>query len=89
MLENPTEPFYGLDLMDRCGVKSGTLYPLLARLAASGWLVAEKEALDPRELGRPVRTYYRLTGVGASAARQALAEIGVRAASGTLGLATS
>jgi DNA-binding PadR family transcriptional regulator len=75
MLENPAEPMYGLDLMDRCDVRSGTLYPLLARLAEAGWLTAEREEVDPASAGRPVRTYYKLTGEGAAGARAALAPL--------------
>jgi PadR family transcriptional regulator, regulatory protein PadR len=84
MLHNPTEPVYGLELMDRSGVSSGTLYPLLARLADAGWLAAEREAVDPAAVGRPARTYYRLTGEGLQEAKAALA---VLAPPATLGWA--
>lgn len=75
MLDHPAEPLYGLDLMDRAGVKSGTLYPLLARLAEAGWLIGEREDVDPHIAGRPARTYYRLTGLGGREAREALAAL--------------
>ena len=75
MLSEPTEGFYGLDLMDRCQIKSGTLYPLLARYAEAGWLEAEQEQIDASAAGRPRRTYYRLTAEGATGAREALAAI--------------
>jgi PadR family transcriptional regulator, regulatory protein PadR len=85
MLENPSNPMYGLDLMDRCGVKSGTLYPLLARLAEAGWLAAESEIVDPSIVGRPPRTYYRLTGAGEAAAHKALTRLAAPAPRTTLG----
>lgn len=75
MLHDLSEPMYGLDLMDRTGVKSGTLYPLLARLAEAGWLTATREAVDPSAAGRPARTYYQLTGQGELGAREALAAL--------------
>ena len=34
----PTDWSYGYDLSRRSGLKSGTLYPILARLAERGWL---------------------------------------------------
>jgi PadR family transcriptional regulator PadR len=75
MLASPAEPVYGLELMDRCGIQSGTLYPILARLAEAGWLDAENEAVDPSVAGRPARVYYRLTAEGTAAARDAIASI--------------
>lgn len=75
MLSHPSEPMYGLDLIDRCDVKSGTLYPLLARLADAGWLRADREGIDPSEEGRPARTYYLLTGLGERSARAALSSL--------------
>lgn len=75
MLRDPSEPRYGLELMDQTGVKSGTLYPLLARLAEAGWLSATREAVDPSAAGRPARTYYQLTGQGEAGAREALAAL--------------
>jgi PadR family transcriptional regulator PadR len=61
-------------------LKSGTLYPILLRLEQAKWLESRWEADDPRELGRPRRRLYRLTGLGAKKANKALAE--VRAAIG-------
>lgn len=64
---------YGFELMQVTGLKSGTLYPALTRLHDFGWIEARKEDGDPVALGRPLRTYYRLTGDGKSAARLARA----------------
>ncbi|MFI2713054.1 PadR family transcriptional regulator [Micromonospora sp. NPDC018662] len=75
LLAAPDEPRYGLDLMRLTGLPSGTLYPVLHRLRAVGWLTAEWEDVDPVAAGRPARRYYRLTIDGIGAARLALAEL--------------
>ena len=54
---------YGYDLSRRTGLKSGTLYPLLIRLADRGWL--ETRWTVPTRPGRPPRHTYRLTAEGA------------------------
>ena len=53
---------YGYDLSKETGLKSGTLYPLLIRLADQGLL--ETEWRPPQQPGRPPRHAYRLTGDG-------------------------
>lgn len=53
---------HGYDLCQQAGIKSGTLYPLLIRLEAQGYLEAEWQA--PAERGRPPRHAYRLTAKG-------------------------
>jgi DNA-binding PadR family transcriptional regulator len=58
---------HGYELCRLAGVKSGTLYPLLIRLEAQGYLVAEWEAVT--EPGRPPRHMYRLTATGQRLAR--------------------
>lgn len=58
---------HGYDLCRRAEIKSGTLYPLLMRLAAQGYLEAEWQA--PQEPGRPARHAYRLTAAGQQLAR--------------------
>lgn len=60
-------------------LKSGTVYPLLARLEKAGWLESRWEEIDPAEAGRPRRRLYRLTGEGELVATRSLAEIGVLA----------
>ena len=59
---------YGYDLCRQAGIKSGTLYPLLIRLEAQGYLEAEWQ--DPVEPGRPPRHAYRLTAAGLRLARE-------------------
>ncbi len=72
---------YGLDIVARTGMPSGTVYPTLGRLRKSGLVKArwEDQRVAERD-GRPRRRYYDLTGDGA----QALAE----GASRLVGLAT-
>ena len=61
---------HGYDLVRATGVKSGTLYPLLIRLEAQGYLEAEWQ--PPAAPGRPPRHAYRLTAEGARFARKVL-----------------
>ena len=58
---------HGYDLAQRAGIKSGTLYPLLIRLEAQGYLEAQWQ--QPAEGGRPPRHAYRLTETGVRLAR--------------------
>jgi PadR family transcriptional regulator, regulatory protein PadR len=57
---------HGYELARRAGVRSGTLYPLLIRLEAQGYLAAEWQ--QPAA-GRPPRHAYRLTAAGVDLAR--------------------
>ncbi|WP_035753155.1 PadR family transcriptional regulator [Parafrankia discariae] len=84
MLDNPTADYYGFDLAKASGFPSGTIYPILARLEVAGWLASYWEEGEPAELERPRRRMYRLTGHGATAARDAVAT-----ALGRLGVASS
>lgn len=56
---------YGLDIVARTGLPSGTVYPTLGRLKASGLVRAqwEDQRVAERE-GRPRRRYYELTADG-------------------------
>lgn len=58
---------HGYELARLADVKSGTLYPLLIRLEAQGYLEAEWQ--QPSEGGRPPRHAYRLTASGVQLAR--------------------
>jgi len=53
---------YGYDLSKETGLKSGTLYPILMRLEAQGWLEARWEETPPP--GKPPRHLYKLTAQG-------------------------
>lgn len=61
---------HGYELMKQTGLSSGTLYPLLMRMADQGLVEAEWQA--PSQLGRPARHAYRLTARGVQFARDAL-----------------
>lgn len=64
---------YGYDLARETGLKSGTLYPLLIRLADQGFLEAEwRQPLQP---GRPPRHAYRLTDQGLALSVERAADI--------------
>jgi PadR family transcriptional regulator, regulatory protein PadR len=58
---------HGYELCRVTGVKAGTLYPLLIRLEAKGYLEAQWQ--QPVQDGRPPRHAYRLTASGAALAR--------------------
>jgi PadR family transcriptional regulator PadR len=60
---------YGYDIARETGLKSGSLYPILARLAELGWLTATWETVAIP--GRPARHLYRLTPAGKAALREA------------------
>jgi PadR family transcriptional regulator PadR len=59
---------YGLELARTTALKSGTLYPILVRLAEGGLL--ESCWLEPERPGRPPRHAYRINAAG----RRALVE---------------
>jgi PadR family transcriptional regulator PadR len=63
-LENPMERLAGAEVHQRCGIASGTLYPILLRLESAGWFVSQWESIDPSRAGRPRRRLYRLTSTG-------------------------
>ncbi|WP_406117615.1 PadR family transcriptional regulator [Streptomyces sp. NBC_00989] len=71
LLENPDDPAYGYSLMKTTSLRSGSLYPILARLTAEGWVTRETEEARPSE--GPARRYYRLTALGVAEARRELA----------------
>lgn len=66
-LKAPGEWRYGYDISRETGLKSGTLYPVLIRLADEKFLEATWEASEP---GKPPRHLYRLTFDGRQFARQ-------------------
>lgn len=69
-LDAPRSWRYGYDLMKAADISSGTLYPLLARLAEDGWLESRWE--ESELPGKPARQLYRLTATGRVRARHAL-----------------
>jgi PadR family transcriptional regulator PadR len=73
LLEEPTAWHYGYEISQRTGLKSGTLYPILIRLAEQGWL--ETRWAAPEREGRPARHTYRLTAEGSRAAAATVASV--------------
>lgn len=62
--EHATEWRHGYDIARETGLASGTLYPILGRLADRGLLETRWEDGAPE--GRPRRHLYRLTAAGAA-----------------------
>jgi PadR family transcriptional regulator PadR len=60
-LDGPADWKYGYDISRNTGLKSGTLYPILMRLAERKLLETSWETGEP---GRPPRHLYRLTADG-------------------------
>ena len=63
----PDEEFSGYELGRKLQISSGTLYPVLVKLETAGLVSCRWEDGDPRELGRPMRRYYKISGLGISA----------------------
>lgn len=59
---------HGYDLMKLTGLLSGTLYPLLIRMADRG--LVDAQWMEPAYPGRPARHVYRLTAEGLALARE-------------------
>lgn len=76
LLQNPTQPQYGLTVGQAVGLQSGTIHPILARLERAGILESSWEDPDAHTAAtppRPRRRYYSFTTGGAEQARLALA----------------
>lgn len=70
---------YGLEVMDRTGLSSGTVYPALRRLERTGLLEARwEDAAQAHGNGRPARRYYRVTAEGRAALAEARERIRAR-----------
>jgi len=69
-LNHPTEWKYGYDLSRTTGLKSGTLYPILMRLADRNLLETEWETSGTDNAGKPPRHMYRFTSEGLQFARE-------------------
>ena len=73
LCEEPSQWRHGYALAGQTGLKSGTLYPILIRLADRG-LVEACWQEEPAP-GRPRRHLYRLTAAGLASASGALASV--------------
>ena len=69
-LRGPEDWKYGYDISRSTGLKSGTLYPILMRLADRSLL---ETAWETVEAGRPPRHMYKLTADGLRYARTQVA----------------
>ena len=67
LAEQPSAWRYGYELCQQLGLKAGSMYPILIRLADNGMLETDWEKEPPT--GRPPRHLYRLTGAGLEHAR--------------------
>ena len=74
LLTQAPQPQHGYELMQETGLSSGTLYPLLMRMADQGLVEAEWHA--PSQPGRAARHAYRLPAAGVAFAPMALRDDG-------------
>jgi DNA-binding PadR family transcriptional regulator len=65
------ENVWGLRICEQADLGSGTVYPILERLSAAGWVESRWETAQPA--GRPRRRYYQVTSTGRAEAATALA----------------
>jgi DNA-binding PadR family transcriptional regulator len=70
LAEDPTAWRYGYELCQQTGLKAGTVYPILMRLADRRLLETAWETAAPA--GRPPRHLYRLAGPGLDLANRLL-----------------
>ena len=80
MADQPATWRYGYDLGTEVGLKSGSLYPILMRLADRALLDSAWEETPP--LGRPARHLYRLTTKGLALAASVRPAAGPRPGAG-------
>jgi PadR family transcriptional regulator len=73
LLDRPDTELYGLEIVRASGLEPGTIYPILQRLRAAGWVSDRWEDAELAHTeGRPPRRYYRLTTEGRARAVHAL-----------------
>ncbi len=68
LLDVQAEWVHGYALSQQTSLASGTLYPILQRLAGAKWL--DTKWAESETPGRPPRHLYRLNAVGARLARE-------------------
>jgi PadR family transcriptional regulator len=73
MLTAPATGISGAEISKATGVASGTLYPILFRLEKARWLSSEWEDVNPSEVGRPRKRLYKMTTLGCTASKSAIA----------------
>jgi len=75
LLSRAQDEISGAEIARSTKLASGTLYPILMRIEDAGWVESRWEVEDPRELGRPRRRLYQITGLGAKKTRSAFREL--------------
>jgi len=86
LLDDPMREWSGMELARANGLRAGSVYPLLAKLEAVGWLQSRWEDVPPGPAALPARRFYRLGGMNAGVVRQALAASSGRVAGKAWGL---
>lgn len=64
LVDVPDNRRYGYELMRTTGLRPASMYQVLRRMEADGWVTSYWEDGDPRVLGRRRRRYYELTDRG-------------------------
>src|ERR1700758_789312 len=72
LLTDPLDEHYGLEISRGSGLPTGSIYPILTRLEAAGWVTSAWEEIDESREGRRRRRYYRLTHDGTQQAQEAV-----------------
>jgi PadR family transcriptional regulator, regulatory protein PadR len=75
LMADPNGRHWGYELSKHSGVRSGVMYPILARMLDEGWLVDGWE--DQAQVGRakrPPRRYYEMTDKGKAELGAVIAE---------------
>ena len=60
LLGNPDAEYYVYDVARRIGSTPGVVQPIFKRMERAGWLTSRWENVDPVEVKRPRRLYYRV-----------------------------
>jgi PadR family transcriptional regulator PadR len=72
LFEDVRQPRYGLEIAKAADLSHTTIYDILARLEAAGWLRSEWEIQNSHTNRRPRRRLYRLTPLGERTARRSI-----------------
>lgn len=74
-LDDAREETAGSDIMRAVGIASGSLYPMLVKLEAAGWIHGRWEEGAPRDIGRPNKRLYRITREGRMELRRVVRQL--------------
>ena len=76
VLDAPGDPVWGLVVIKQSDRPAGSVYPILERLEAAGWVTSKWEEDDTRP--GPRRRYYELTDEGGAAAARSIADFAAK-----------